>query len=93
VNAIALGWAFGWLAGLLLCVLLYILLVFYLGVASAESGSSFSDKVFYVIVGVVVLLRSMLSPLGSVIAVRRWRRKAEAKFAGKKGLVAPAKAA
>jgi hypothetical protein len=93
VNAIALGWAFGWLAGLLLYVLLYILLVFYLGVASAESGSSFSDKVFYVIVGVVVLLRSMLSPLGSVIAVRRWRRKAEVKFAGKRGLVAPAKAA
>jgi len=72
---------------------LYILLVFYLGVASTESGSSFSDKVFYVVLGVVVLLRSLLSPLGSVIAVRRWRRKAEVKFAGKRGLVASAKAA
>lgn len=93
VNAIALGWAFGWAAGWLLYLLLYILLVFAIGLASAESGSTLSDKVFYVIVGAVVLARSLLSPLGSLIAVRRWRRKAEAKFAGKRGPAAAPKAA
>jgi hypothetical protein len=84
VNAIALGWAFGWLTGWLLYALLYILLLFGSDLVGAASSTAHSDNVLIIILIVVVLARFLLSPLGSVIAVRRWRRKAEAKFAGKK---------
>lgn len=85
VNAIALGWAFGWLTGWLLYAVLYILLLFGSDIVGAASSTANSDKVLITILIVVVLARFLLSPLGSLIAVRRWRRKAEAKFAGKMG--------
>jgi hypothetical protein len=93
VNAIAIGWAFGWLAGWLLYALLYILLLFGSDLVGAASSTANSDNVLIIILIVVVLARFLLSPLGSLIAVRRWRRKAEAKFAGKKVRPAAVKAA
>ncbi|MEO7971837.1 MAG: ATP-binding protein [bacterium] len=93
VNAIALGWAFGWMSGWLLYLLLYILLIFGSDLVGAALSTVDSSRVLIAILFIVILPRLLLSPLGSFIAVRRWRRKAEAKFAGKKGTAAAVKAA
>jgi hypothetical protein len=69
VNAIVSGWAIGWM----ICTLILLLL-------TVLTASAKSEIMAVIAIFIVLNVRMLISPLGSVIATMRWHRKAGAQF-------------
>ncbi len=82
VNAIALGWTVGWGAGMLLYFALYIVFLV-LQLADKDFGSARGEDLFFAAFLAIFIVVRIFGPIGSLIAVARWRRKTRSKYASR----------
>ena len=76
VNKIALGWGIGWAVGFLVYAVIYVI---FMSMSSAFRGTRGEDVALAIII-LALLVTRLFGPLGSLLAVERWRRKARKKF-------------
>ncbi|MGZ8846347.1 MAG: nSTAND1 domain-containing NTPase [Pyrinomonadaceae bacterium] len=76
LKAILIGWTIGWAVSILFLFVFGFALGLPIRAALSPSHPDLAKTLVIIVIVVLAVLRSVFSPLGSVFAVKRWRREA-----------------